>query len=137
MTWPLAFIFVVIFMVYATTTTADIELVGAEVRHVYDGDTITVKMHDTYTVERVRLLDIDTAELGSAKCVRERALALKQRDTLKSLLTTNVSLAIEGRDRYGRLLAVVYNEHHENVNATMLRTGYARPYAGGIRRGWC
>ena len=111
----------------------------ADVHHVYDGDTLTVvKLENgSFRKQRVRLLDIDTAELGNAQCESERDLAVRQRDYLESMAGSRVRLYITGNDKYGRLLAEVYNEAGENLNERMLKEAGARSYSGGWRMGWC
>ena len=111
-----------------------------EVDHVYDGDTLTILVPNTdgrKTKQRVRLLGIDTAELKTAECPYEHELALEQRDLLRSLVGPRVSIEEHGKDRFGRLLGVVYNEGGTNLNHIMLSEGKARPYDGGYREGWC
>ena len=82
-------------------------------------------------------MDIDTAELDGARCRTERNLAIQQRDYLTSLVGGRVQLNITGTDRYGRLLADVYNETGDNVSERMIAEAGARPYGGGPRDGWC
>lgn len=111
-----------------------------DVLHVYDGDTLTVFISTdagSSRKQRVRLVGIDTAELGGARCNAERNLAVQQRDYLRSLVGDKVQLSIFGTDRYGRLLADVYNEADENVGDRMIAEAGARHYDGGRRSGWC
>ena len=78
---------------------------------VHDGDTIRCG------TERVRLADIDAPELeGSPRCTGYRAarswcdydLGIRSRDTLKEFLHTGtVELVRQGKDKYGRTLAIV------------------------------
>ena len=123
---------------YSPLQTSTVE--WADVLYVYDGDTLTVSMANSdgsSRKQRVRLLDIDTAELDGARCRTERSLAIQQRDYLASLVGGRVQLSITGTDRYDRLLAAVYNEAGENVSERMIAEAGARPYSGGPRRGWC
>lgn len=78
---------------------------------VHDGDTISCG------TERIRLLGIDAPELtGSPRCEDERAarswcddeLARRSREALRGFLSSGrVAVAREGKDKYGRTLAVV------------------------------
>ncbi len=111
-----------------------------EVDHVYDGDTLTIFVPNSdgqKTKQRVRLLGIDTAELKTAECPYEHELALEQRDLLRSLVGPRVSIEEHGKDRYGRILGVVFDENGTNLNQIMLSEGKARRYDGGYREGWC
>ncbi len=98
---------------------------------------LTILMPDTGVQERVRLLGIDTAELGGARCSYEKELALEQRNLLRSYTGDKVHLEVKGRDTYGRLLANIYSTDGAHINQLMLDHGQAREYGGGYRSGWC
>lgn len=71
---------------------------------VIDGDTIDVRG------ERVRILNIDTPERGDrARCSHERVLAERASRALRSRLRAarDLQLQRDGRDSYGRTLAIV------------------------------
>lgn len=90
---------------------------------VYDGDTLTVA-----DGERVRLLQIDTPELGSGECYSRAA-----RTALLRLAPPGSAVALEADprldqvDRYGRLLSYVWRGS-VNVNLALVREGAATPY---------
>jgi len=92
----------------------------ARLARVVDGDTIVLG-----SGERVRLVQIDTPEVGSGECY-SRAAA---RD-LRRLLPVGSAIALErdprldDRDRYGRLLRYVWHGG-ENVNLRLVRDGSA------------
>lgn len=96
------------------------------VQYVVDGDTIAVR--DGVIEKRVRLLNIDTPEMGGegqpSECFAKEAGA-----RLAELLPegTRISLEydIEVKDRYGRDLAGVF-KGDEFVNEVMAREGLAR-----------
>lgn len=91
---------------------------------VVDGDTVWIER------EKIRLLDIDAPEM-EGRCPAERALAVRSRDRLIVLLRgREVTIAREGRDKYGRTLARL-----GNVGEQLVREGLARRW--GDRRGWC
>lgn len=102
--------------------------VGVRENCIVDGDTLWIGR------QKVRLANIDTAELGG-KCPYERALALRARDRLAKLLQRPFTVMPTGTDRYGRTLAVVRSEGRD-VGGVLVREGLARPYAGG-RKPWC
>jgi endonuclease YncB( thermonuclease family) len=90
------------------------------VRRVIDGDTIVVS-----SGARVRLVQIDTPELGSGECYSRRAAK-----DLRRLIApgTPVELSADARldkvDRYGRLLRYVFRGRM-NVNLALVARGDA------------
>lgn len=98
---------------------------------VHDGDTIRCG------TERVRLLDIDAPELAtSPKCEgwrRERSwcdeeLAHRSRDALRDFLAQGpVGLRRQGKDKYGRTLAVV-EVNGQSAGQYLIGLGLARPW---------
>ena len=100
------------------------------VASVYDGDTLTLT-----NGQRIRLLQIDTPELGSGECYSRAS-----RRTLLNLtpIGTRVTLEADARldqvDRYGRLLRYVHRGS-VNVNVVLVRAGAAAPYFYGNDRG--
>jgi endonuclease YncB( thermonuclease family) len=101
----------------------------AKVVKVVDGDTLRVLLKDGEE-EYVRLAGIDAPEL---KRGGEGA-----REFLSKLCPVGsiVRLEIAGRDRYRRLLAVVYNENGVNLNRRMLEENLAAPSAFQARPSW-
>lgn len=92
------------------------------VKFVYDGDTILLE-----TGEKVRYLGIDAPEMDYQGKKRE-FMAMASRD-YNSRLVNNKRIKLEfdqeKRDRHGRLLAYVFLEDGEMVNALLLRQGFA------------
>ncbi|HSS72068.1 MAG TPA: thermonuclease family protein [Gaiellaceae bacterium] len=95
----------------------------AKVRSVYDGDTLTLT-----DGQRVRLLQVDTPELGSGECYSRAAhrvlLSLVPPGTA---VTLDTDPALDRVDRYGRLLRYVLHGGL-NVNLELVRRGAAAPY---------
>lgn len=90
---------------------------------VYDGDTLTVT-----TGDKVRLLQIDTPELGSGECYSRRAATeLKRLVPRGAEVSLVADPSLDDRDRYGRLLRYVFVDGH-NVNLELVRMGAAAPY---------
>ena len=94
---------------------------------VTDGDTIRVDVDGVE--EKIRLIGIDAPELHNPhECFGQEAT-----DRATSLLQGN-SVALEAddtqddRDRYGRLLRYVFLPDGTNVNAALVRGGYAFEY---------
>jgi len=93
----------------------------ARVIHVVDGDTIDVDINGT--IQRVRLIGIDTPEIhGDVQCFGPEAAAY----TTARLLGQTVGLEkdVSETDKYGRLLRYVWLGD-ELLNETLVREGYA------------
>lgn len=107
------------------------------VARVIDGDTLELT-----SGERIRILDVDTPELGGARCNREFALAMRAKERLEKLLASGLPVAIsrQGHDRYRRALAAL-TIGGEQVGAVLIREGLALPYRPGQSRErpgpWC
>jgi micrococcal nuclease len=112
--------------VVALSTSAGAEARRSEiavVASVYDGDTLSLR-----DGRRVRLLQIDTPELGSGECYSRAA-----RTALLNLAPPGKTVVLEADpsldrvDRYGRLLRYV-KRNGVNVNLELTRRGAAAPY---------
>jgi micrococcal nuclease len=103
----------------ATARSSEVVVVAS----VYDGDTLSLR-----DGRRVRLLQIDTPELGSGECysraARTALLALAPPGK-KAVLEADP--ALDRVDRYGRLLRYV-KRNGVNVNLELARRGAAAPY---------
>ncbi len=87
---------------------------------MFDGDTVEVRLGDG-TVERVRLIGIDSPERG--ECFADEA-----RRFLSGLVaggTIGMTVDVTDRDRYERLLRYLWLPDGTMVNAEMVRTGHA------------
>jgi endonuclease YncB( thermonuclease family) len=110
----------------AATTATQVAVVAS----VYDGDTLSLRGG-----RRVRLLQIDTPELGSGECYSRAA-----RTALVALAPPGQRVVLETdprldrTDRYGRLLRYV-KRNGINVNLELARRGAAAPYFYGGDRG--
>ena len=99
-------------------------LVGsAAVASVYDGDTLTLR-----DGRRIRLVQIDTPELGSGECYsRASRTALLTLTPLGSRVVLEADASLDKVDRYGRLLRYI-RRRGLNVNLELVRRGAATPY---------
>ncbi|WP_375573421.1 thermonuclease family protein [Ahrensia marina] len=96
---------------------------------VIDGDTI--RLHN----ERIRLVGIDAPELFDSGCEAERALALRARDRLSELLSSEPWRVVpDGTDRFGRTLANVRLER-DWAGSVLVREGLAQWYENDWD--WC
>jgi endonuclease YncB( thermonuclease family) len=95
----------------------------AIVASVTDGD--TVRLADGH---RVRLLQIDTPELGTGECYSRAARkALLRLVPERSAVGLESDPALDQIDRYGRLLRYL-RRGSTNVNLALVREGAAAPY---------
>jgi micrococcal nuclease len=96
---------------------------SAVVSSITDGDTLRLA-----SGARVRLLQIDTPELGSGECYSRAArTALLQRVPVGSRVELEVDSRLDRVDRYGRLLRYVHRGTM-NINVALVRAGAAAPY---------
>ena len=106
------------------------------VPQVVDGDTVIANG------VRVRLPDIDAAEIHQAKCDAERRLGEVTKQRLEALLKSGpfefrpaLDSAEVKLDRYDRKLAQLL-VGGVSVGCILMREGYARPWRGH-RENWC
>jgi len=111
----------------------------AHVTAVYDGDTITADIdlgfHVSVRHEKLRLYGIDAPELRARKghplAQGERAKAIEARDALRQLIRDkDVSLCTikDKQGKYGRYLAQITTLEGLDVNAWLVKQGFATPY---------
>ena len=102
----------------------------ATVASVYDGDTLTLR-----DGRRIRLVQIDTPELGSGECYSRAArMALLTLAPLGTRVVLEADVSLDKVDRYGRLLRYI-RRSGLNVNLELVRRGAATPYFYGGDRG--
>ena len=105
---------------------------GPRVNCVVDGDTFYL------AGEKIRIADIDTPELFSPQCGRERALAVQAQRRLHTLLNAGpVSLrrGLRDEDVYGRKLRTVHRDGR-SLGAVLVAEGLAHKWRG-YKRSWC
>lgn len=95
---------------------------SAVVRSVHDGDTLTL-----VDGRRVRLLQIDTPELGGECYSRAARTALLRLAPVGYRIELEIDPRLDRIDRYGRLLRYVHRGR-ANVNVELVREGAAAPY---------
>ncbi len=100
---------------------SSVPLASGVVASVYDGDTLTLR-----SGQRVRLLQIDTPELGSGECYSRAArTALLGLMPIGSRVTLETDARLDRVDRYGRLLRYVHRGSL-NVNLQLVTAGRRR-----------
>ena len=112
-----------------------------QVTSIYDADTFRVDIEGYPAIagERipVRVLGVDAPELRG-KCKSEKLKARQAKQiTVESLRSARViELHNIQRGKYFRILADVYVDG-SSLADLLISSGYARPYGGGKRAGWC
>ncbi|MBR1681616.1 thermonuclease family protein [bacterium] len=113
----------------------------AEVKYVVDGDTI--HLYTGGEIIKTRLYGIDCMETSPIhrtyhqaynagitieEVINQGRLATK---ILKKIIKENnnkVYFKTMGVDRYGRLIAIIYDKNHKSINDMLLKTPYCIPY---------
>ena len=116
---PKRFVFLVLI---AILSLAPIPSSWHRVKYVFDGDTILLQNR-----EKVRYLGIDAPEIDH-EGEKSEFMALDARKfNMNSVAGSPIRLEFDGkkRDRYGRLLAYVFLETGDMVNALLVRRGLA------------
>src|SRR4051812_441640 len=101
----------------------------ARVERVVDGDTIVVRLERGGARERVRYIGIDTPESVKPDTPVQCYAKAAARANARLVAGRRVRLVpdVEGRDRFGRLLAYVYRLDDDRfVNAALVRGGFAQ-----------
>lgn len=95
--------------------------IGTTVTGIVDGDTLDV----AFRGERVRLIGIDSPEVGGdAQCFGREASA-HAAELVPAGTAVVLRFDVEERDRYGRLLVYLWRADGLFVNEAMVRDGYA------------
>jgi endonuclease YncB( thermonuclease family) len=105
---------------------------SGETWRVIDGDSVEIGGQEW------RLQGFDTAEMDG-RCEAERRLAIIAQRRLAALLmaATRVEVQDSGeRDRHRRPLGTLLVDG-QDVGAVLIGELLARPYRGGLRKGWC
>jgi micrococcal nuclease len=108
-----------------------------KVQKVIDGDTIDVLFDvgfNMFREERIRLAGIDTPETAS-KDKREKSMGNEAKIFAAEWLRGKKTLSANTTkdDKYGRILAKIYDEEGKCLNEEMVAKGYAWKYDGGTK----
>lgn len=105
---------------------------AAEKWTAIDGDSIRSPAGET-----IRVMGVDTPELGGARCGAEYNAAVAARAFTQTELDRGpVRFEPTRKDRYGRTLARVY-VGEQDLAAMLIRAGHGREYHGERRQPWC
>ncbi|PLR21906.1 nuclease [Caulobacter zeae] len=88
---------------------------------VHDGDTLRCG------AERIRLFGVDAPEVRRGSTPAE-PFAYEARDELLRLTRGRVGCRPVDRDRYGRTVAKCWSSASPDINAALIRSGYATEY---------
>ena len=122
-----------------------ITLGGTSASETFDGRSAVVVDGDTIAVgrERIRILNIDAPESHEPRCDRELVAGLKAEERLAQLVRVEaVSVARDGKDRYGRTLATL-SAGGRDIGTVLIAEGLALPWQDGPQaraariRHWC
>ncbi|MFV1984000.1 MAG: thermonuclease family protein, partial [Thiohalomonadales bacterium] len=94
------------------------------VSRVIDGDTVQLK-----DGRKIRLIGINSPETNSSDHTAEpyaQVATIFVRDLLKISSTVQIRYGAQKKDHYGRLLAHVFLNNKQNLNALILQKGFAR-----------
>jgi len=106
------------FLILAATA---ISLIACADPKVHDGDTLRCG------AERVRLFGVDAPEVRRGQVAAE-PFAYEARDELVRLTRGRVGCRFVDRDRYGRFVGKCWSSVSPDVNAAVIRSGYATEY---------
>ena len=132
MNWKSSFVRRVSFYIvlcFISLSSASISLADHfKVTRVYDGDSIKAEGHDIEI--EVSLVGIDAPETSRKKGEEGQPYSQESKKYLEGMiLNKKVDIKGYGRDRYNRMLGVVYLDS-KNINLEMVKAGLAEVYRG-------
>jgi len=110
---------------------------NAEVKKIVDGDTFDILIDlgfDTFRKGRVRLYGINTPESRTTN-LEEKKMGLASKEFTDQWITAaghkiKIETIIDKNEKYGRILARVWNEAGACLNADIVSAGLARENFG-------
>ena len=106
--------------------------------NVHDTDTISVlfKFGSEIVKYNLRLNGIDAPELRS-KNENEKKLCIEGTEYLKNMVLNKlIKIKTLKTDKYGRMLAILYNDNDECINDLLIKKNFCRAYDGGTKESW-
>jgi micrococcal nuclease len=105
---------------------------NALVVRVIDGDTIEARIDGGNEIEKIRLLGINTPESVDPRrpvqCFGKEASKFAKQLMEGKRITLKEDVQADDRDKYGRLLRNILLEDGTDVNALLIKEGYAYAY---------
>lgn len=116
---------------------------NAEVKKVVDGDTFDILIDlgfDTFRKGRVRLYGVNTPE-SRTKNVEEKQKGLAAKEFTDQWITKSggwvkIETIIDKNEKYGRILAKVWDNNGNCLNTDIVASGLAREYYGVGDKTW-
>lgn len=110
---------------------------NAEIKKVVDGDTFDIIIDlgfDTLRKGRVRLYGVNTPE-SRTKNLEEKKMGLAAKEFTDQWIKkagnyVKIETILDKNEKYGRILARVWNEAGECLNTEIVKAGLAREYFG-------
>ncbi|AYV45180.1 nuclease [Caulobacter flavus] len=117
-------------MLAALILAASLPIIACDTPAVHDGDTFRCDG------ERVRLFGVDAPEVKRGQTPAE-PFAYEARDELIRLTRGHVACRMVETDRYGRFVGKCWSHATTDINAALIRSGFAteyRRYSKGVYR---
>lgn len=116
---------------------------NAEVKKVVDGDTFDILIDlgfDTFRKGRVRLYGVNTPE-SRTKNIEEKQKGLAAKEFTDQWITAagnkvKVETILDKNEKYGRILARVWNADGKCLNQDIVASGLAKEYYGIGDKTW-
>jgi micrococcal nuclease len=110
---------------------------NAEVKRIVDGDTFDILIDlgfDTFRKGRVRLYGVNTPE-SRTKNLEEKKLGLAAKEFTDQWISAaghkvKIETILDKNEKYGRILARVWDEAGACLNTDIVASGLAREYFG-------
>ncbi|MCS7215692.1 MAG: thermonuclease family protein [Thermodesulfovibrio sp.] len=102
-----------------------------KVTEINDGDTVTIIKESFLGIfvktEKIRLIGIDAPELA------QEPWGVRSKNYLRKIIRESdwqvkIELDVQHRDKYGRILAYLWDKNGNMINYMMIRNGYAMVY---------
>lgn len=107
----------------SASASASTKILNVELEGIADGDTIYVRDTNEQASYRVRFAMIDAPE-------KKQAYGMQSKQSLTQLLrgSGKIKLEVFSTDRYGRYVAMVFDERGRNINLLQVKSGAAWVY---------
>ena len=110
---------------------------NAEVKKIIDGDTLDVLIDLGFKIfkhDRIRLFGVNTPEIRTSN-VEEKKMGLAAKEFVNQWLITVgnkviIETIIDKGEKYGRILARVWNEEGKCLNEDLIKSGLGKIYFG-------